>query len=109
MQISSYAKMFGRYKQNKVYLSLDKIAGNNNLMMGFDTEGKRNYPKTLLKGDIREYILEKPCRIVGIYIKKKGEKLYKECTYIAKNIKENRFLKNNQLKEKLMINNLTKL
>ena len=55
MTFKSYSKMIGDFKQNKVFVSVKKIAGNNNLIMGFDEGEKINYPKTLLKGDIRDY------------------------------------------------------
>ena len=97
MILNSYAKMIGEFKQNKVYLSVSKIAGNNNLIIGFDEGEKINYPKTLLKGDIRDYTEEKPCRIIGIFSKSILEKQYKEITYLASNVTINRFFTNEQL------------
>lgn len=103
MSLSSYAKMIGEFKHNKVYLSLEKIAGNNNLIIGFD-EGKTiNYPKTLLKGDIRDYVKKKPYRVIGILRKNTNEKKYKEINYIAKNITINRILKNKTLANKIYV------
>lgn len=97
MSLSSYAKMIGEFKHNKVYLSIEKIAGNNNLIIGFD-EGKNiNFPKTLLKGDIRDYSKEKPCRVIAIMSKNTKENLYKEFNYIAKNITKNRIIKNSEI------------
>ena len=55
MTLKSYSKMIGDFKQNKVFVSVKKIAGNNNLIMGFDEGENINYPKTLLKGDLRDY------------------------------------------------------
>ena len=55
MLLNNYAKMISEFKHNKVYLSVNKLAGNNNLIIGFDEGEKINYPKTLLKGDIRDY------------------------------------------------------
>ena len=103
MSLSSYAKMIGEFRHNRVYLSLEKIAGNNNLIIGFD-EGKTiNYPKTLLRGDIRDYVKEKPCRVIGILRKNTNEKKYKEINYIAKNITIDRILNNKNLAEKIYI------
>lgn len=101
MLLNSYAKMIGDFKQNKVYLSVGKIAGNNNLIIGFDEGEKINYPKTLLNGDIRDYTNKKPYRIVGIMTKKISDKVYKEITYIAKNIKPTRFITNKELEKKI--------
>ena len=103
MSLSSYAKMIGEFRHNRVYLSLEKIAGNNNLIIGFD-EGKTiNYPKTLLRGDIRDYVKEKPCRVIGILRKNTNEKKYKEINYIAKNITIDRILNNKNLADKIYI------
>ena len=55
MTLNSYSKMIGDFKQNKVFVSVKKIAGNNNLIIGFDEGENINYPKTLLKGDLRDY------------------------------------------------------
>lgn len=106
MSLGSYAKMIGEFQHNKVYLSLEKIAGNNNLIIGFD-EGKTiNYPKTLLKGDIRDYVTGKPYRIIGILVKNTNEKKYKKINYIAKKITINKILNNKKLKDKIDFENL---
>ena len=67
------------------------------MIIGFDEGEKINYPKTLLKGDIRDYTEEKPCRIIGIFSKSILEKQYKEITYLASNVTINRFFTNEQL------------
>ena len=105
MNINQYAKMLGEYKQNKCYLSIQKISGNNNLMIGFDEGENINYPKTLLKGDIRDYT-QNVYRVIGIRTKDKKEKTYKTISYIARNITIDKFLKNTHLKEKLEIKNI---
>lgn len=105
MLINSYAKMIGDFKRNKVYLSVGKVAGNNNLIIGFDEGEKINFPKTLLKGDIRDYTSSKPYRIIGIMIKKTSDKLYNEITYIAKNVKPSRFMTNKELEKIINIEN----
>ena len=87
MMINSYAKMIGEFDHNRTYLSVDKMIGNNNLIIGFDSGEKINYPKTILKGDIREYINQKPYRIIGIMRKKISDKRYEEIIYLGKNIK----------------------
>lgn len=97
MVLNQYSKMIGEYKENKRYLSLEKISGNNNLMIGFDKGENINYPKTLLKGDIRDYTY-KVYRIIAIISKSIKEDLYKEINYIAKNITIDRILKNEDLK-----------
>jgi len=100
MTINQYSKMIGEYKKNKCYLSIQKISGNNNLMIGFDEGENINYPKTLLKGDIRNYTC-KVYRIVGIISKNIKEKLYKDVDYIAKNITIDRILKETKIKDKV--------
>ena len=106
MMLNSYAKMIGEFKQNKVYLSIEKIAGNNNLIIGFDEGERINFPKTLLKGDIRDYCKEKPCRIIGILNKNINERLYTEINYIANNITIDRLLKDKRVLEKIDFKNL---
>jgi len=91
--------MIGEFKQNKVYLSVEKVAGNNNLMIGFDNGEKINYPKTLLKGDIRDYTVDKPYKIVGIISKHISEKTYKKIDYLAKKFDKNRILENKELEK----------
>jgi len=108
MSLNGYAKMIGDFKHNKVYLSVSKIAGNNNLIIGFDEGNKMNYPKTLLKGDLRDYTLNKPHRIVGILTKDLNEHKYKEITYLAKNIRVERFLKDKNLSRILNVEKIKK-
>ena len=106
MILNTYAKMIGEFKQNKIYLSIQKMAGNNNLIIGFDSGRNINYPKTLLKGDIRDYCREKPCRIIAIFRKNLRDKLYKEVKYLSKNITINRVLKEKDLIKIIDIKNL---
>lgn len=106
MSLSSYAKMIGEFKHNKVYLSIEKIAGNNNLIIGFDEGEKINFPKTLLKGDIRDYSKEKPCRVIAIMSKNTKENLYNEFSYISKNITINRIIKNSEILKRINVDNL---
>ena len=96
MMINSYAKMIGEFNHNRTYLSVDKMIGNNNLIIGYDSGEKINYPKTILKGDIREYINQKPCRIIGIMRKKISDKRYGEIMYLGKNIKLEDIWKNEE-------------
>ena len=98
MLLNEYSKMIGEYKKNKCYLAIEKITGNNNLMIGFDKGENINYPKTLLKGDIRDYTY-KAYRIIGIVSKNIKENLYTEINYIAKNIAIDRFFENEKLKD----------
>lgn len=100
MALNQYSKMIGEYKKNKCYLSIEKISGNNNLMIGFDEGESINYPKTLLKGDIRDYTC-KVYRIVTVISKSIKEKLYREVNYIAKNITIDRVLINQDIKRKV--------
>lgn len=98
MNLCSFSKMIGEFKHNKVYVSVKKVTGNNNLIVGFD-EGKNiNYPKTLLKGDIRDYT-QKVYRIIGILSKNLLDKKYNKLDYIAKKINVKRFISNNELKD----------
>lgn len=106
MILNNYVKMIGEFKQNKVFLSIDKLAGNNNLIIGFDKGETINYPKTLLKGDIRDYSKEKPCRIIAILSKDINNKKYEKINYLAKNITIDRIIKKHKLIEKIDISKL---
>lgn len=103
MLLKNYVKMIGEFKHNKVYLSINKLAGNNNLIIGFDKGEKINYPKTLLKGDIRDYSNEKPCRIIAILSKNINNRKYDKINYLAKNISINRLLNDCNILEKIDI------
>ena len=110
MDLCSFSKMIGVFKHNKVYVSLKKVTGNNNLILGFDEGESINYPKTLLKGDVRDYT-RKVYRIIGILSKNLSDKKYNTLNYIAKNINAKRFILNNELKniidiDKLNFNNI---
>lgn len=98
MNLCSFSKMIGEFKHNKVYVYLKKVTGNNNLIVGFDEGENINYPKTLLKGDIRDYI-QKVYRIIGILSKNLLDKKYNKLDYIAKKINFKRFISNNELKD----------
>ena len=98
MNLCSFSKMIGEFKHNKVYVSVKKVTGNNNLIVGFDEGENINYPKTLLKGDIRDYI-QKVYRIIGILSKNLLDKKYNKLDYIAKKINVKRFISNNELKD----------
>lgn len=106
MSLSSYAKMIGEFKHNKVYLSIEKIAGNNNLIIGFDEGEKINFPKTLLKGDIRDYSKEKPCRVIAIISKNTKENSYNKFNYVAKNITINRIIKNSEILKRIDVDKI---
>lgn len=71
-------------------------------MIGFDEGENINYPRTLLKGNIRDYT-QKVYRVIVIMSKNIKENTYKEINYIAKNITIDRLFKNKELKEKLEI------
>lgn len=103
MSIGQYSKMIGEYKQNKYYLSIEKLVGNNNLAIGFDSGETINYPKTLLKADIREYT-QKTYRIVGILSKNRKEEEYRKINYMANNITIDKLLKSKEINQKLRIN-----
>ena len=98
MNLCSFSKMIGEFKHNKVYVSVKKVTGNNNLIVGFDEGENINYPKTLLKGDIRDYT-QKVYRIIGILSKNLLDKKYNKLDYIAKKINVKRFISNNELKD----------
>ena len=98
MNLCSFSKMIGEFKHNKVYVSVKKVTGNNNLIVGFDEGENINYPKTLLKGDIRDYT-QKVYKIIGILSKNLLDKKYNKLDYIAKKINVKRFISNNELKD----------
>jgi len=98
MNLCSFSKMIGEFKHNKVYAYLKKVTGNNNLIVGFDEGENINYPKTLLKGDIRDYT-QKVYKIIGILSKNLLDKKYNKLDYIAKKINVKRFISNNELKD----------
>ncbi len=108
MNFSSFSKMIGEFKNNKVYVSLKKVTGNNNLILGFDEGENINYPKTLLKGDVRDYT-RKVYRIIGILSKNLSDKKYNTLKYIAKNINAQKFLSNNELKKIIDIDFLNQI
>lgn len=108
MSLNQYSKMIGEYKQNKCYLSIEKVSGNNNLMIGFDMGENINYPKTLLKGDIRDYTT-KTYRIIAILSKNKNEQLYIKINYIGKNIKIDRILIDKELRNKIDVDFLNNI
>lgn len=108
MSLNQYSKMIGEYKQNKCYLSIEKVSGNNNLMIGFDMGENINYPKTLLKGDIRDYTT-KTYRIIAILSKNKNEQLYRKINYIGKNIKIDRILIDKELRNKIDVDFLNNI
>ena len=108
MNLCSFSKMIGEFKHNKVYVSVKKVTGNNNLIVGFDEGENINYPKTLLKGDIRDYT-QKVYRIIGILSKNLLDKKYNKLDYIAKKINVKRFISNNGLKNILDIDILNQI
>lgn len=102
MNLSSFSKMIGEFKHNKIFVSLKKVTGNNNLILGFDEGENINYPKTLLKGDVRDYT-QKVYRIIGILSKNISDKKYNTLNYIAKNINVKRLISNKELKNKMNV------
>ena len=67
-----------------------------------------NYPKTLLKGDIRDYTT-KTYRIIAILSKNKNEQLYRKINYIGKNIKIDRILIDKELRNKIDVDFLNNI
>ena len=108
MNLCSFSKMIGEFKHNKVYVSVKKVTGNNNLIVGFDEGENINYPKTLLKGDTRDYT-QKVYRIIGILSKNLLDKKYNKLDYIAKKINVKRFISNNELKDLIDIDILNQI
>ena len=43
INLHTYVKMIGEYKHNKIWLSVDKLSGNSNLIMGFEKGKNINF------------------------------------------------------------------
>lgn len=105
MSINKSAKRIGDFNGSKVNIKIEKVIGNTHLCLGFSNLDSKNkklrfyYPKTLLQDNLKNNIIEDN-RIIAILSKSKEEKMYKEVTYLSKNINLN------CLKESCMFKNL---
>ena len=81
------ANSIGSYNQKRPALYTERLAGNIKGCMGFveDKKSKRYVPNTVLKVDIRDYVL-KTDRILVTYRKYKNDKSYSEIVYAAKRV-----------------------
>lgn len=87
MKSNLSANMLGDFTSRTCKLYTEKVAGNIRGCMGFvhDIKVDKNVPNTVLKSDIRDCVSETK-RIIATYRKKKGESVYKEVIYTAKNV-----------------------
>lgn len=87
--MTSFAKMIGDSKNNRVYLNTEKMVGGEFACLGFSRErlADRYVPVTLLKADIRNETVEY-ARVLAIYRKMFNEPIYDELIYLAKGISE---------------------
>jgi len=89
MNIHKTAKMVGDYTHTKSMLVTEKLAGTVTACLGFIRErGKRNsyVPNTVLREDIRNVVDKPPKKVLAIFRKHKNERIYRECTYLAKDV-----------------------
>lgn len=111
MYISKSAKRIGEYNENKLNIKIEKVVGNTHFCLGFskldsnNEEMKYYYPKTLLQDNLKNNIIEDN-KIVAIFSKNKKSKVYKEVTYLSKDIDIQEIFKNNGLKDIVDIENM---
>lgn len=107
MKIDRIANMIGKYDEAKIFLQTDKIVGNINACMGFvkDERLKLYVPNTALKKDIRQ-ITSVRNKIVAILKKDSTDKLYRNITYLKQNYDITDMLKNEEINEKIDIENI---
>ena len=85
MSIHITARMVGDYDNSRPLLITDKFAGTVTMAMGFVDINGLYVPNTALKIDVREITTQATRRkIVAIFIKPRGNTLYKRLTYISK-------------------------
>jgi len=101
MSINKSAKKIGTYNNNKENIKIEKVVGNIHCCLGFSNRVDNNrkikyyYPKTLLQENFKNNV-EHEYKIIAIFSKEKGNKLYNEITYLSKDFEErniNQFLK----------------
>jgi len=85
MSIHTTARMIGDYDNSMPLLITDKFAGTVTMAMGFVGVNGVYIPNTALKKDIRDIIVPaNRSKVAAIFIKPRGENLYKRLTYISK-------------------------
>ena len=98
MKLDKIANMIGEFNNNSIYLQTKKIVGNINCCMGFvkDKKSKIYVPNTALKMDIRDITIYRG-KIVAILKKDATEQLYNNLTYLNKNYKLERIIKESEI------------
>ena len=87
MNIHLTARMAGDYDYSKTLLVADKIAGTVTAALGFVQTKNIYLPKTALKADVRDITVQSTRRrIIAIFVKPRKDALYRQLTYIAKDI-----------------------
>ena len=85
MNIHITARMAGDYNYSRSLLVADKIAGTVTAALGFVQADGIYLPKTALKADVRDITSQATRRkIAAVFVKQRGDELYKQMTYIAK-------------------------
>ncbi len=94
MEFPMKFSMIGEYNNNGYNLFTEKLAGNVVGMIGFIKYNENYYvPNTLLKGDIRQNVIE-VSKIKAVYIKNKFELYYNQKPkYVSKDLIHNEQLK----------------
>jgi len=107
MSIHVLARMVGDYDNTKPLLITDKFAGTVTMAMGFAYINGLYIPNTALKLDVRD-ITSKATRrkVAAIFVKPRGDDLYKRLTYIAKGMTIDDDIFASMLRENIDIENL---
>lgn len=82
------ACMIGDYINSGIFLKTDYFVGNTRavLSVGFRNGTPADFPVTLYNEDVRK-LVHPTCKVLAIFKKKCGDKVYRECTYLAKSQK----------------------
>ena len=107
MSIHILARMVGDYDNTKPLLIADKFAGTVTMAMGFANINGLYIPNTALKLDVRDITLNATRRkVAAVFVKPRGDDLYKRLTYIAKGMNIDDDIFASMLREKVDIENL---
>jgi len=107
MSIHIVARMVGDYDNTKPLLIADKFAGTVAMAMGFTNVNGLYIPNTALKLDVRDITVKATrSRVAAIFVKPRGDDLYKRLTYIAKGMHVDDDIFASMLSEKVDLENL---
>ena len=107
MSIHVLARMVGDYDNTKPLLIADKFAGTVTMAMGFANINGLYIPNTALKLDVRDVTLKATRRkVAAIFVKPRGDELYRQLTYIAKGMTIDDAVISSILQDKVDMENL---